>query len=379
MQDTSQYDDYDCINFDDEIDFYHVPRPKDKEKRSTTSFQIRRRPKTTESRDTTFQLELPPMSKSTTCKNSSLPASAKRIPPPRQSHLIQLQTRSPNKTYIVSDGKSIMVTQLRAPVIPVDKPVEKKKVTQKQQDAPNSANMQELLDDFMKNKKLEDESMAYPLSKFAKVQLDKAIEEDDYQRGEEFHKAIRLLNKIAFPAAPPTPIVTTSERIASATREIDMLNKKHDERLEAFHNDRQKINEQRKSRQEQEIENMTNYLGTNKFLMPFQKPSGVLLNEKRKQKESAKIGDFEKAKNLKRITDQMSQDETEQAKQRALTRAENMHLSLVEKHSREEDCANQNEERLRMTLDMDREADIEPIRKRIEQLERGVHPPLYVF
>lgn len=376
--DTSQSVYY--LEDDEPVDFYRIRRPGDKEKRSNNSSIIRRRPRTAEKPDTSFQLELPPMSKTMGRKNKSLPTSAKRSSPFSKSHLVQI--RSPNKTYLVSDGKSIMVTQLRAPIIPTDNnenKVERQTKPEKQEKRDEDTDWDSLLEDFIKTHKLEDESKAYNLSKHAKVKLAKAIDEDDYQRGEELHKAIRLLNKIAFPAAHPLPIITNNERIASANKEIDELNQKHDERLEKYENHRKQLNDQRRSRQESEIEGLTNHLGTNKFLMPFQKPSGVLLNEKKKQKFSAKLGDFESAKQLKTITERMMQNEAEDAKSRALHRAEEMHTFLIEKHVKEDYCAEMNDERKRLALEMDREAEINPIKRRIEQLERGVHPPLYVF
>lgn len=219
--------------------------------------------------------------------------------------------------------------------------------------------------------------MRSPLIKYAKhLQLD-SVSIEDYDRAAELDEAIKFLERNCETAKPKEePVITIEMRIEQTKQNIQDCEEKYANRIREFEESIKLKMEELQSAHDSEIRLLEAKVSSPEFIHEFDKPSARLLGLRELQRTRALQKDYHGAKEIKRHADALEKEETEIARKRAMRKVKILFTQLTQKHEKEDDCARQNWDRQRIAIELEKEAEISPMRQLLHQLERNGHQVL---
>ena len=214
------------------------------------------------------------------------------------------------------------------------------------------------------------------LSYAKRVQYDAVIDED-YDKAEEIEEAVKFLERNGeSKQVKVEPVITVDMRIEQTKQNIEDTENKYKNRLQSFENSKKLRLKELENAHAAEIAALEENVSSPDFLHQFDKPSANLLQVRELQRTRAFQKDFIGAKQMKKIGDEMEKRETEEAKKKAVAKIELMYKQLLDKQKREIACAKENWKRQKIAIQLEKEAELNPMKALLSQLERNGHQSL---
>ena len=307
---------------------------------------------------------------------------------------------SPDRTSPRSP-KGVLLTSLKSPVVSKSKTTGKKspneknspKDSQKKQIKSRSTGPEENSEDIpvldlkqfsetdylnainliLKNKQKPEPEIYQDVLAYSRRRLAEATISEDYDTCEEMNDCIKFLEENNENPNTNSPVITIEMRIDQTKQSIADINEKYDKKLVEFDQQKAMKMVELKAAHEAEMSKIEEQVSQPEFLHQFDKPSAKLQQIRVIQKEKAIMKDFAGAKEYKRIGDELQKKETEMAKRKVIEKIELLTSKQEEKHEIAVKCAKQNWERKRITIEQEREAELEPLRMLLSQMENKGH------
>ncbi|EAX95525.1 hypothetical protein TVAG_310970 [Trichomonas vaginalis G3] len=241
----------------------------------------------------------------------------------------------------------------------------------------SESELEQALSEVVNQKQRPMPEMRAELIKYAKnLQLD-AVGIEDYDRAQELDEAIKFLEHNCEMTKPKEePVITVEMRIEQTKQNIQDCEEKYNNKIKEFEESTQLKMKELQSSHESEIKLLEAKVSSPDFIHEFDKPSSRLLSLREQQRIRALQKDYNGAKELKRHADQLEKEETETARRRAIRKVKILFTQLQQKHEREDECASQNWARQKTAIELEREAEITPMKQLLHQLERNGHQAL---
>ena len=219
--------------------------------------------------------------------------------------------------------------------------------------------------------------MRIELLRFAKEQSLKAISDEEYDKALQIDTAIKFLYSIIQEDVNSNEsqlsfklIQDRIESVESKTQNILLIYKdKINLNQEEFNKKRQNLLKQH----EYEIQLFEEEWSKPEAVQPFSKPSTQLLQMKQVQKQYALNHDFESAKQIKLIAEELQKNETELAMQRASEAMKISYQQLLDKHQKELKCLEENNNRKINMIELEKEKEIYSNENTIKQLKQRIN------
>ena len=194
-----------------------------------------------------------------------------------------------------------------------------------------------------------DITLVKDLQEYTKMKNEEAIDKEDYDYASQLDVIINLLAKaIAIDQATFDNSQKTQQiknRLETVEQRQQRLKTEFDQKMEYHKKDTQRRLETLEQEQQQELENFEQQWSSAEAMQQYSKPSKELLNIKRRQRQLALAHDFEQAKYLKSLAEELQQKETEAARKRAAEAMKASYLVLLNKQEKERECIIANSER----------------------------------
>lgn len=159
------------------------------------------------------------------------------------------------------------------------------------------------------------------------------------------------------------------------TRMDHVMNKQketHDKYIDMIADEENRYKEKCKEIAERhinEIENFKDEWRNPDRIKPYNKPSSKLFQLRKQQKAMALLHDFQNAKEVKKMADQLEKQEAEAALQKARETMQIEYQQLVEKQQKEIECLKENHEKNINTIKMSQNKDEELVQNTIQSLK----------
>ena len=194
-----------------------------------------------------------------------------------------------------------------------------------------------------------DINLVKDLQEYTKMKNEEAIDAEDYDYASQLDVIINLLQKaIAADQASYDNSQKTQQiksRLETVEQRQQRLKTDYEQKMDYHKRDTQRRLEQLEQEHQQELESFEQQWSSPEAMQQYTKPSKQLLTIRRRQRQLALAHDFEQAKYLKSIAEEMEQKETEEARKKAAEAMKASYLVLLNKQEKERECIIANSER----------------------------------
>lgn len=234
----------------------------------------------------------------------------------------------------------------------------------------------------IKTKKLPPLEMREELINYARNQSLFKLMEEDYDTASKIDDAIEMniqsLQQNEVKADINHQTLTLQEHLEEAVQQKTVIEERHKQRIEEFKKLEQQRLDDLRAQHENERKLFEEEWTREETLLKFNKPSQKLFQIRRQQKAMAISHDFENARYLKKMGDQLQKQESDRASQRAADSMRNKYLGLLAKQQKEEECLIEYGIRRLGQLQIEREAELHANEVHRNALEVKIKTPKFV-
>lgn len=206
------------------------------------------------------------------------------------------------------------------------------------------------------------------LNYIKKSQIDSIINED-YASCDRLRTAETILVNNRMTSRFIVDYYTTIEtKLSKAEADLEEIEQCYKERLERFDEEHERMIENIRSTQQEEIDNFESSWGSEKALIPFDKASSGLLDLRFKQKKLALIREFASANQVKKTADELQEIEEGDAFNNAENSMKIAYNQLIEKHNNQFNCFEEKWKMHRFFIESTRDDEIKRQKLLIQQL-----------
>ena len=163
------------------------------------------------------------------------------------------------------------------------------------------------------------------------------------------------------------------KKLENVQSQVFKINEKENIKIQSINEEYNKKLEILKINHEKEIQEFEEKWSNPKSLLPFSKPSPILLQLKKKQKSMALSKQFQQAKEIKQICEDLEKNESLEATKKASQLMNSQFSSLLEKQQKEIDCLFDNTQRKISIIKLEKEKSIDVNLKQQKHLESKVN------
>ncbi|EAY04420.1 hypothetical protein TVAG_417180 [Trichomonas vaginalis G3] len=236
-----------------------------------------------------------------------------------------------------------------------------------------TADLDAALKNTIKKKTAPDISICQDLLFYAREENTKAIDAEEYDYASQIDEAIKLIVKTL---NEDRAQYDNSHEKQQIKYRLEQVQSRESQITEEYHqkldNHKQEVERRQKALElehQRQIEDFQALWGSPDTMQQFSKPSSHLLQLKRQQRQLALAHDFDQAKHLKSIADELEKQETEAARARAVEAMKVAYSNLLEKQEREKECLIKNGERKEQLLESEYQKELSSNEKTKKSLQ----------
>lgn len=307
--------------------------------------------------------------------------SKKHLPP---SHLLEEhqipnsepRPKKPKSETIEDLENEVMITGVATPKTEIDEEnnnnnLNKSKKTNKSKNKTKindnngytEEDIEKELTKYLKTKKLPDQSILEDVASLARQKTLQMMIDEEYDNAYKMKEAAEQLSinfkdgKRIYMEKEMNEIIES--RITEANQQQKDINYKYKDKIEEFEKLQKLSKEKLLEKHQNEIYHFYEEWEDEKKLLPYLKQSPQLLQLRQMQKTQAFAMNFEQAKQLKKAADKLQKDETQTAKLNASNAMKTEYDALIKQQQIEVDSWNQNWERKRQIIEMEKKQEEE--------------------
>lgn len=169
-----------------------------------------------------------------------------------------------------------------------------------------------------------------------------------------------------------TQTQTLEVNLERAKKNLERETKEWDRIICMFYDEQTKQRELLRQRQENEIEEFESEWADTSIMIPYTKASPTLLQVRKIQKYMAITKMYSDARQVKQIGDEIQQNETINAQEKAVTAMRMSYNNIILRQQKETECFNDHERRTEIFLKAEREKVLHPIQMQIKAIENHI-------
>lgn len=236
-----------------------------------------------------------------------------------------------------------------------------------------NADLEEALKQTIKKKQAPDISLCNDLLHYARKENSKSIDAEEYDYASQIDEAIKLIIQALNNDKDQYDNQYEKQQIKNRLEQVQsresQLTDEYNQKLTQHKQECERREKALELEHQHQIEDFQAFWSLPDTMQQFSKPSSQLLNLKRQQRQLALAHDFEQAKHLKSIAEELEKQETEAARARAVETMKIAYQNLLEKQQREKECLLKNNERKEQQIEAEYQKELSSNEKTKKSLQ----------